>query len=41
MAMIDAAAAGMLVRVVIGTDSIGAVNGGREWRSTLTRLRRR
>jgi hypothetical protein len=30
MAMIDAAAAGMLVRVVIGMDSIGAVNAGFE-----------
>jgi len=27
MAMIDAAAAGMLVRVVIGANCIGAVNG--------------
>jgi hypothetical protein len=36
MAMIDAAAAEMLVRVVIGTDSIGAVNAGVElWRTTV------
>jgi len=32
MAMIDAAAAEMLVRVVIGTDSIGAVNARYEFR---------
>ncbi len=34
--MIDAAAAEMLVRVVIGTDSIGAVNAGVElWRANV------